>query len=181
MQITKTNELTPGEYRSHLYFRAVPNETPLGEGESAKDSGISVKIIPVFGISVPMIIRIGENNAQVNLSNGSFYMEKDSTPIVKMTFNRQGNMSVYGDISIDHISEEGKITRVGTVKGLAVYTPNALRNCRIALDRRTGVDFNEGKLRIVYSDQSPKATKLAEDEIVLTNASNASGATASRE
>ena len=30
VQLTKTNELTPGEYRSHFYFRAVPKMQPLG-------------------------------------------------------------------------------------------------------------------------------------------------------
>ncbi|AWO01431.1 hypothetical protein DLD77_06865 [Chitinophaga alhagiae] len=31
IQLTQTGRLLPGEYRSHLYFRAVPNEAPLGQ------------------------------------------------------------------------------------------------------------------------------------------------------
>ena len=37
LQMVKTNELQPGEYRSHLYFRAVPKEQPLGESDPKKD------------------------------------------------------------------------------------------------------------------------------------------------
>src|SRR5580765_6599998 len=33
IQLIKTNLLEPGEYRSHIYFRAVPAEIPLGENE----------------------------------------------------------------------------------------------------------------------------------------------------
>ena len=55
IQLNKTNDLATGEYRSHLYFRAVPAEMPLGESKPAKDSSISIKLIPVFGISIPVI------------------------------------------------------------------------------------------------------------------------------
>ena len=109
VQVIKSNELSAGEYRSHMYFRAEPKTDPLGEKEKeVKDSGISIKIIPVFGISIPMIIRVGENTSKINLTRVSFQMEKDSIPTVQMTINREGNMSVYGDILIDHLSPAGK-------------------------------------------------------------------------
>src|ERR1700712_1915520 len=43
IQLNRSSELTSGEYRSHLYFRAIPNAAPLGEAQAAKDSGISIK------------------------------------------------------------------------------------------------------------------------------------------
>jgi hypothetical protein len=164
VQIIRTAEINPGEYRSHMYFRAVPNETPLGDKEVKKDSSISVKIVPIFGISLPVIIRSGESTSQVTLSNLSV-VEKDKSPSLQMTFNRKGNMSVYGDVLVDHISPEGKVSRVGVVRGLAVYTPNALRNFTLALNTN-GVNLHKGKLHISYSaDQAQKGTKLAEEFI----------------
>ncbi|MDB5152911.1 MAG: molecular chaperone, partial [Mucilaginibacter sp.] len=71
VQVNQNSKLTDGEYRSHLYFRAVPKEIPLGESV-AKDStakGVSVKLTPVYGISIPVIIRIGEDNTKVTLSD----------------------------------------------------------------------------------------------------------------
>lgn len=167
IQTTKTNELAPGEYRSHLYLRAIPPEKPLGEKELVKDSVISIKMVPLFGISVPVIIRIGENTSAVSLSNVSFQIEKDTLPVVNMTFNRTGNMSVYGDVSVNHISLKGKVTPVGSAKGLAVYTPIGSRRFSMFLEKNRSIDFTSGKLHIVYSDQSSKAVKLAEEEIVL--------------
>ena len=126
IQLIKTNHMSPGEYRSHIYFRAVPAEKPLGEKEVLKDTtSISIKLVPIFGITVPVIIHVGESTAKVSISDVSFEMVNDTMPILKMAFNRTGNMSVYGDIAIDYISPQGKVTRVSFVQGMAVYTPNS--------------------------------------------------------
>ena len=167
VQLTKANDLAPGEYRSHLYFRASPPEKPLGDLEPDKDSAISVRLVPVFGISIPVIIRKGESNITVGISDIKFGVEKDTASIATVTFTRSGNMSVYGDVSVDHISKDGKITRVGGVKGLAVYTPNKSRSFRLLLTNVPGVNFHSGKLRVVYEDQSSRPLKFAEKEVTL--------------
>jgi hypothetical protein len=167
VQLTKANELTAGEYRSHLYFRSTPAEKPLGEKPREKDSSISVHLVPIFGISIPVIIRVGENTSKVNLSNIALRMEHDSLPSLNMTVNRKGSMSVYGDISVDYISPQGKTARVGVVKGFAVYTPNALRNFQLALNKGSNINYHQGKLHISFTDQSLRAVKLAEEEITL--------------
>jgi hypothetical protein len=168
VQISNKNNLEPGEYRSHLYFRSVPNQLPLGEAEAPKDTtGIVVKITPIFGFSIPVIIRIGENTADVGLSHISVQVQKDTGAVAGMLISRAGNMSVYGDISIDHTSPSGKVTRVGMIKGLAVYTPNANRYIRVALNKAPGVDYHSGNLHIVYSFPSGKAQRLAQEDVRL--------------
>ena len=169
VQVVKADQLLAGEYRSHIYFRAVPQEMPLGETESHKDSsGISVLLTPIFGISIPVIIRVGESTAQVTLSDLSLQMANDSTPIMNILFNRTGNMSVYGDLKIDFISAQGKITQVGEVKGIAVYTPNLSRQFRMNLNKISGIDYHSGKLHAVYSTQvNSKSLKIAEAELNL--------------
>jgi hypothetical protein len=170
MQLTKAEKLSQGEYRSHVYFRAVPQEKPLGEADVRKDSaaGVSIELRPVFGITIPVIIRVGENTTKVRLSDLSMDVVKDTVHKVKMTFNRTGNMSVYGDISVDYISTQGKITRVGLVKGIAVYTPLSDRRFQFNLDKVAGIDWHSGKLHVVYETPvDVKAVKLAEAELVL--------------
>lgn len=168
VQVIKQSQLLPGEYRSHIYFRAIPDAKPLGEKVAKDTDGISVRITPVFGISVPVIIRNGESMASVNLSNTTFEKTDDDMPVLNMLFNRSGNMSVYGDIKIDFISTQGKITQVGEIKGLAVYTPTTSRRVRVALNKIPGVDYKTGKLHIVYSTPSDtRTTKIAETELVL--------------
>jgi hypothetical protein len=169
LQLINTNELEPGEYRSHIYLRAEPDKQPLGEVETIKDSSsISVRLVAVFGISIPVIIRVGESTTSVSLSDASFDLKKDSIPELKVTFIRTGNMSVYGDISVDHISLQGKVTRIGIAKGMALYTPNLVRHFNLLLDKNTGIDYHKGKLRIAYTTQpDAKSVKLAETELVL--------------
>lgn len=170
IQLVRANQLAPGEYRSHFYFRAVPKEKPLGEEEiaAADPNAISVMLTPVFGITIPAIIRVGESTAKVNLSDISLDLLTDTVPRLSLTFNRAGNFSVFGDLAVDHISAQGKVTRVGAANGVAVYTPNTLRRFRFNLNNVPGVDLNSGKLRLIFSAPSDvKPEKYAEAEVVL--------------
>jgi hypothetical protein len=76
-------------------------------------------------------------------------------------------MSLYGDISVDHISPEGKETRVALVKGVGIYTPNASRIARILLDRQTGVNFHKGALHVVFTETSARVQKVAQEQVLL--------------
>ena len=168
IQLNRSNELTTGEYRSHLYFRAIPNEMPLGQTLPAKDSSISIKLVPVFGISIPVIIRVGEVNTEVSLSATSIEMAEDTTPVLNMTFLRKGNMSVYGDISVNYISAQGKTIPAGAIKGVAVYTPNASRRIKFNLEKNQAIDYHSGKLHISYTTPAEaKQSTMAETDLVL--------------
>jgi len=170
VQVTRAEELSPGEYRSHFYFRAVPKAKPLGETTQAVDTNvITVQLTPVYGITIPAIIRVGQSNMKVTLSNLAYVTNSEGNPMVKFVFNRTGNMSVYGDIAIDHISPQGAITRIGIANGVAVYTPNTTREFQVNLPKIPGMDFSSGKIRVTYSASSDvKPEKFAEAELVLS-------------
>ena len=169
MQVTRADQLSPGEYRSHIYFRAVPKQTALGTEEVKKDStSIGVKLIPIFGITIPVIIRVGESTTKVNLSDVKLEIISDTIPRLEFAFNRTGNMSVYGDILVEHISPTTVITQVGTVRGIAVYTPNSVRRFQMELDKKAKVDYRSGNLKITYTSQSDtKTEKYAEAVLPL--------------
>lgn len=168
VQLIRFSNLAAGEYRSHLYFRAQKPEKPLGMTKTKNDPGrISINIRPVYGLSIPVIIRAGESTTETSLSNLAFRFEKDSLPVLQMNLNRTGNMSVYGDITVDHVSPEGKETRVALVKGVAVYTPNATRVIRLALDPRATVDYHKGALHVVFTETSGKTRKVAQQQVFL--------------
>lgn len=168
VQLYRTSELQTGEYRSHFYFRAVPKKQALGEPEAPADtSSFSVRLTPIFGITIPVIIRNGETSASVTLSDLALTMV-NNIPRLNFSFNRTGNISVYGDISVDHISDKGIVTRVGIANGVAVYTPNRLRKFQMDLDSQPGVDYSKGTLRVIYSASSDvKPARLAEAELAL--------------
>lgn len=169
MQVTNTTNLAPGEYRSHVYFRAVPKEAALGEEDPNRDTtALSIKLVPIFGITIPVIIRIGQSDTKVSISNLKLEMINDSTNRLSMVFNRTGNMSVYGDLRVTHISPSGKESIVGIVNGIAVYTPNSIRNFKLDLDNSTKTDLKTGRIRVTYSAQSDtRPEKYAEAELII--------------
>jgi len=149
VQSINTGELQAGEYRSHLYFRAVAEETQVDETAKVPKS-LSVQLTPTFGIAIPIIIRTGTTNLSVKMDKPVLSVNDKGAPQLEMTFNRSGNISVYGDVKVEHISDKGKITQVGIAKGLAVYTPNLKRKLLLPLEKNTGVDYHKGKLKITY-------------------------------
>jgi hypothetical protein len=165
IQLINFSGLAQGEYRSHLYFRAEPEARPLGEQK--KDSSISIHLVPVYGISIPVIIRSGESTTEMAISKASLHWEKDTLPVLSLALNRQGNMSVYGDFTVDYLSPEGKEIRVATVKGMALYTPNTVRNFWILLDHSQGLNYHKGSLHVVFTDRSGKTEKLVQTQVYL--------------
>ena len=169
IQLIRSNELVTGEYRSHFYFRAVPLTKPLGEEKAVKDTtSISVRLTPVFGITIPVIIRTGELTAKVSISGLALEFVNDTIPRLSLVFNRTGNMSVYGDLAVDHVSPGGKVTRVGVANGVAVYTPNTFRRFSFNLFTIPGVDYRTGKLLVSYSAPTDvRPAKFVEAELSL--------------
>jgi len=168
IQLNRSNELTAGEYRSHIYFRAIPNQPPLGETKATADSSISIRLVPVFGISIPVIIRVGEYNTEIKLTGNSLEMAEDTLPVLNLTFERKGNMSVYGDLSVDYISAQGKTIPAGAIRGIAVYSPNTARRIKFILDKDHGINYHSGKLHITYTAPFESgAAKIAETELLL--------------
>lgn len=169
VQLIKANELSQGEYRSHLFFKNVLNTTALGEEKPlAGDSGISVSLKPVFGISIATIIRVGETSVESSLSDVRFsYGAVAAEPLVNFTINRKGNISLYGDIQVNYVSTDNITTQVGIMKGVAVYTPNTFRHVQLPLKKAATIDYNKGKLVLTYTDPAAKNQVIARSEINL--------------
>lgn len=165
VQVINTSNLADGEYRSHLYFRAVKNSKPLGQPKVESDpKALSVKIEAVFGVSIASIIRKGESNTAVKIVGLEY--EEEAGAFLKFTINRTGNMSAYGDITVTYISPKNKSYEVGRIKGIGVYTPGTLRKNRMRLQKPDGVSFNGGKFKVVYTINE-SSDIMAENELNL--------------
>ncbi|NJW53342.1 fimbria/pilus periplasmic chaperone [Salinimicrobium oceani] len=161
VQLTRTGNLEQGEYRSHMYFRAVEEQTALGAEEAEDAEGISINIKTIFGISIPVIIRHGASTTSLELRDLELALSGEQ-PALSLGIFRSGNMSVYGNLIAEHISTSGKITEVGTVKGVSVYTPNAHRKFRFELRNAKEVDLTNGKIRVTYADEKGEQLATAE-------------------
>ncbi len=154
VQLTKSSNLEDGEYRSHMYFRAVEKQTALGEdSELESEENISIKIKTVFGISIPIIIKKGEDTASIEFSDLNVNKAKE-VPELTMVLNRLGNMSVYGNIDVTYISPDGKSLEVAKIKGIAVYTPNKQRLFTLQLNIPENINLSAGQLKVVYNNEN---------------------------
>ncbi|MCB7480121.1 fimbrial biogenesis chaperone [Christiangramia sediminis] len=164
VQLTRTGDLEQGEYRSHMYFRAVEEQTALGAEEAEASEGISINIKTVFGISIPIIIRQGKSTTEIELTDLSLNTQEE-TPKLSLMINRSGNMSAYGNLTATHIAPNGSETEVGMVKGISVYTPNSKRSFSFELRNAGDVDVKTGIIKVTYSEE--KGETLATKEISL--------------
>jgi hypothetical protein len=162
VQLINTKPLPPGEYRSYIYFKSEPKgkiTPPLKK----MVTNLSVKMLPIVGIAIPVIVRVGENNTKLGISDLVFQNIKGELPRLSGKFNRTGTMSIYGDVTVAYIPDEGKKVIVGIIKGMAIYTPNKARSFKIDLK---DIDYQKGKLHIEYAKrEEEKVTKILEADL----------------
>jgi hypothetical protein len=167
LQCRRKTDMPAGEYRSHLYFRAEKNNKPLGTKNSVVDTTlVSVQLIPVYGLSIPVIIRSGAVNASAALSNLRLDIGQGMEQILTLTINRTGNISIYGDITIEYSPAQGKPYEIGAINGVGVYTNINKRSIAVKLNNTSGKPLTTGKLKVQYiSNGETKRVVYAEEEM----------------
>jgi hypothetical protein len=121
-------------------------------------------------MSIPIIIHSGAVNVSSALSDLKLETREDTLHYIKLTINRTGNISIYGNLMVDYIPVQGKACQIGTVTGVGVYTNINKRDISIKLNKTSGLDLKNGKLKVRYT--SPVESKFvvyAEAELELTN------------
>ena len=165
MQVRRTSDMKEGEYRSHLYFRSEKNYKPLGEERKDSVNTVSVNLIPIYGISIPIIIRTGNTEATTSMS-GLKLETKDQENNITFTLHRTGNSSVYGDFVVEYIPDRGKSIQVGAANGVAVYTNLNKRNMPIKLQLTPEMDLSNGKIKVSYVGRDDRKV-MSEAELQL--------------
>lgn len=160
VQLVGTQDMLDGEYRSHLYFRAVPTVTLDDKVVVGKEKEISVHLTPIFGIAIPVIIRVGNIESKINMSATLAEAIKTGIFTLRLNFVRSGESSVYGDLKVEHKSPDGKMTTVGIARGLAVYTPNTERSFVLELNTDKNINYHKGSILISYTNEPGKIPSL---------------------
>lgn len=170
--LRKPAELATGEYRSHLQFDRVAD---AGSGNSIEELGkspgnaIGVVITALVGASIPLIVRHGETQASVSLSELALPAPGASAEAA-LTFliHREGNQSSYGDLVATFTPKGGAPVDVAKAGGVAVYVPNAQRRARLPLQLPAGTALRGGTLRLFYRERPEAGGKvLAEASLAI--------------
>jgi P pilus assembly chaperone PapD len=142
--------LADGEYRAHMLFRAIP-KTPVADASASSADGLKIQIIPIYGISIPVIVRKGNLQATAALSNVRMGKNNEG-PTLDFDLNRAGSKSLFGEI---HVSKPGKADPISVTKGIAAYPEISRRKVSIDLDPETAAQMH-GEIIISYIE-APEA------------------------
>ena len=162
--------LAPGEYRTHFSAVAVPPESGDLSIEqaagAASQNSVGVQIVPRFGISIPVILRVGETTLTVGLE-GLKVARPAGGPVFALQITRSGTRSAFGDILV---TAAGVKKPIGEIRGIGVYTEIAQRNVQVPIDPKVDPrSYASGaKLTVTYIDDdfAPGKTLARQDFIV---------------
>jgi hypothetical protein len=167
LQCRRNADMAAGEYRSHLYFRSEKNNKPLGiENTGADTAKLKIQLIPIFGLSIPVIIRSGDVTVSSSLTNLKLQTLPGFTQVLNMTITRAGNSSVYGDIVVQFLPLKGKPVEIGRLNSVSVYTNINKRHISVKLKNSINSKLTPGKLKVQYLSKNEKTTVIhAEQEL----------------
>ena len=140
--------LPEGEYRVHMGFRAVPNSdaanAPEPDGGAAQ--GVSIKLTPIYGITIPIFLRKGILEAGAQIA-GATSVKLGGRDFLQVTLSRTGKRSVYGELTGRTLRGE----QVFVLRGIAVYPEVASRQVHVPLSAEQLAKL-KGALKLEYRE-----------------------------
>ncbi len=154
--LRKPSDLPAGEYRSHLLFRAVPQA--IGgqslENEETSGQGFSIKLTPIFGLTIPIIVRHGELWVDIAVTEPLLEVPANNNepPVLQVRLVRRGERSVYGNVNVSFVDGTFGDELIGEVRGVAVYTPNDERFVRIPIKPEYASELEGRRIKVAFEE-----------------------------
>ena len=153
--------LADGEYRVHMLFRAVPPPRPQVAPQKAE--GVSFQLRPIYGVTIPVIVRLGNLEAKAALSNVRKVTE-DGKAAIALDVSRSGDRSTFGEV---RVMKAGIADPIAVVRGIAVYTEIGQRSVTIPIDPAQLANAT-GQVTVQYVEPTETGpVTLAETSAVL--------------
>ncbi len=144
------DSMPDGEYRAHLLFRAIPKTAPV-ETVQTVNNEVKIQLTPIYGISIPVIVRKGNVEGTAAISN--LRMGRDGEgPTLEFDMARKGDKSVFGEI---HVTKPGVAEPVAVAKGIAIYPEVASRNVSLPVSPEIAAQL-KGEVIVSYYE-APEA------------------------
>ena len=155
--------LSDGEYRVHLLFRAVPTATPIAASTGDQVKGLHLQLIPIYGVTIPVIVRLGNLQVTAGISNVELE-KKDGKPEIALDLTRNGSRSTFGEVLV---LKAGVKDPIAIQKAVAVYTDVGTRRVTIPVDENYKGALS-GPVTVQYIETYDDGnSKIAETQAVL--------------
>ncbi len=154
--------LPDGEYRAHMLFRAIPEARPIVQSGERKD-GVSISLTPIYGVTIPIIVRQGGLSATATISDAKVSREGDRDTF-SFALARSGTRSTYGRI---RVIKSGVAKPLIDARGIAVYPELADRRVIFPIDPELAAQL-AGPVTIQYlEDNDAGGGTIAELQTVI--------------
>lgn len=155
--------LPDGEYRVHLLFRAIPPSTPVAPSDGEPVKGLHLQLIPIYGVTIPVIVRLGNLEAKAAISDVALE-KKDGKPVIDLDLSRSGSRSTFGEV---RVLKGGVKDPIAFQTAVAVYTDIGLRHLSIPVDQNFKGELS-GPVTVQYIEKYEDGKqKIAETHTVL--------------
>jgi len=155
--------LPDGEYRVHLLFRAIPPSTPVTAAGDTSAKGLKLQLIPVYGVTIPVIVRLGNLQATAGIANVALE-KKAGKEAISLELTRSGARSTFGEVQV---LKAGVKEPIAIQKGIAIYTEVGTRRISIPVDESYKGAVT-GPVTVQYIETARDGNeKLAETQAVL--------------
>jgi len=156
--------LPDGEYRVHLLFRAIPPATPVTQAQSEQPKGLHLQLIPVYGVTIPVIVRLGNLQATAGIADVKLEKEQDGKPAIGLDLSRAGSRSTFGEV---RVLKAGVKDPIAIQRAVAVYTELGQRHVSIPVDPNFKGELS-GPVTVQYLETfADRTQKIAETQAVL--------------
>jgi P pilus assembly chaperone PapD len=123
--------LPDGEYRVHMLFRAIPPAVPVAQASAAQtEKGVRFQLTPIYGVTIPVIVRLGNLEATAGIANVQLEKSNDGAPAVALDLSRSGSRSTFGEV---RVLKAGMKDPIALQKAVAVYTEIGIRHVSVEL------------------------------------------------
>ena len=140
--------LPDGEYRVHMLFRAIPPAIPVVPAAAStgdQPKGLRFQLIPVYGVTIPVIVRLGNLQATAGIANVRLDTA-DGKPVVDLDLSRSGTRSTFGEV---RVLKPGVKNPIAIQRAVAVYKEIGLRHLSIPVDPAFQSDAR-GPVKVQY-------------------------------
>ncbi|MDO6609922.1 hypothetical protein Q4601_01700 [Shewanella sp. 1_MG-2023] len=132
LAVRPPKDIKQGEYRSYIVFHQIPLAPTSSEQTTDKTDSLSLSVTAYLRIAIPVIMRVGELTAQLNIANHQISDTEGQQQLI-VSIARQGERSSYGDIEVfDAKSDE----LIGSSKNAAIYTEMTHRAFAVTLNNK---------------------------------------------
>jgi hypothetical protein len=131
--------------------------------EQKKGEGVAFQLTPIYGVTIPVIVRFGNLEAKAALSNVR-KVSDEGKPAIAMDLSRSGDRSTYGEV---RVMKAGIADPIAVLRGVAVYTEIGQRSVVIPIDPAQAANAT-GPVTVQYvepTDTGP--VTIAETSAVL--------------